>query len=427
MITNRFHATRDSYQIPAAVVAGGGGIALGRGVDMTDPQNPILIPDLSRFFAETLMVRGVDPGYEVSGDVIKDTFALLQSDSLESEAVTLNTYFRASYSLSSVGAALEHARSSRQDSHSAYVLLTHRGDSRVMSPGLFHVRDDLRPVAEGIDDDETAFTQFRRDFGTHYIHGLTYGLTIAIRGKTRSKDQDERDKLGARLKLGFGAFKGEGGVDAETKKHLQSSDLELTSEVNCGGTIPARPLVMSSFEEIAKFLKDLGAGQVRFKLAPVELHLASYWSLLDPARLPRCRSLLDPVRFGTAFSPPRGTFGVPAGTVIAWRPTPAHIENAADPAHAVIHPPEGWALCDGQEGRPDLRGRFVRGARDIGGVCETGGSESHDHKLVSGKVARIAGLVTASTSALTGAEKPALPHLPPFVQLVYIVKLDETH
>ena len=25
-------------------------------------------------------------------------------------------------------------------------------------------------------------------------------------------------------------------------------------------------------------------------------------------------------------------------------------------------PPYGWSLCDGQDGRPDLRGRFILGA-----------------------------------------------------------------
>ncbi|HEU0201644.1 MAG TPA: hypothetical protein VFR86_14570 [Burkholderiaceae bacterium] len=428
MTGDRFYATRDFYQIPATIVVGGGGIALGRGVDMTDPQNPVLVPDLLRFFSEPMRLRAAaaEEKYEVSGDAIKDTFALLQSDTVESEAATLNTYFRASYALSSVEGAMELARSSRRESHSAYVLLTHRGDSRVMSPQLWQVREDLRPLAESLEDDEAAFNQFRRDFGTHYIHAVTYGLTIAIRGSLRSSNEDDRKKLGTRLKAGFGAFKGEGGVAGEMSKQLQSADLDLTSEVNCGGTEPARPLAMSSFAEIAGFLKDISAGKIRFKLAPVEIHLASYWSLLDPARLPRCRSLLDPLRYGPRFNPAAGSFGVPAGTIIAWRPTTAHIENADDPARAVIRPPQGWALCDGQDGRPDLRGRFIRGAARLGAIGETGGAESHNHQLQSGTVARVSGLVTAGTSAVVSAKSPGQTNLPPFVQMVYIIKLDET-
>jgi hypothetical protein len=89
----------------------------------------------------------------------------------------------------------------------------------------------------------------------------------------------------------------------------------------------------------------------------------------------------------------------------------------------------GWALCDGQNGLPDLRGRFIRGADALGQVGSPGGSASHDHRLKvdQGTVARIAGLVTAKTSAVVNASEAAAEHLPPFLQLVYIIKLDETH
>ena len=44
---------------------------------------------------------------------------------------------------------------------------------------------------------------------------------------------------------------------------------------------------------------------------------------------------------------------VPKGVILMWSGTPADI-------------PSGWALCDGQDGRPDLRGRFIRAwANDI--------------------------------------------------------------
>lgn len=33
-------------------------------------------------------------------------------------------------------------------------------------------------------------------------------------------------------------------------------------------------------------------------------------------------------------------------------------------AGAVVDIPAGWALCDGNGGRPDLRGKFVVGAGD---------------------------------------------------------------
>ena len=43
---------------------------------------------------------------------------------------------------------------------------------------------------------------------------------------------------------------------------------------------------------------------------------------------------------------------LPRGTIVAWNHTTA---------------PAGWALCDGQNGTPDLRGRFIRMQNDHGG------------------------------------------------------------
>lgn len=55
---------------------------------------------------------------------------------------------------------------------------------------------------------------------------------------------------------------------------------------------------------------------------------------------------------------------IPVGGIIIW-------SGAAD---AV---PEGWALCDGQNGTPDLRNRFVLGGGGTREVGENGGEETH--------------------------------------------------
>ncbi|MGY0034464.1 hypothetical protein [Pedobacter sp. NJ-S-72] len=40
----------------------------------------------------------------------------------------------------------------------------------------------------------------------------------------------------------------------------------------------------------------------------------------------------------------------------------------------------GWALCDGNEGRPNLTDRFVLGAGSRYAVSQTGGDENHEIK-----------------------------------------------
>lgn len=53
---------------------------------------------------------------------------------------------------------------------------------------------------------------------------------------------------------------------------------------------------------------------------------------------------------------------IPTGGIIIW-------SGAAD---AI---PDGWALCNGENGTPDLRGRFVLGSSDSRAIGSVGGSE----------------------------------------------------
>ena len=67
---------------------------------------------------------------------------------------------------------------------------------------------------------------------------------------------------------------------------------------------------------------------------------------------------------------------IPANIVIMW-------------SGAIVDIPEGWFLCDGQNGTPDLRNRFVVGAGSTYTLSATGGSKdsvsiSHTHTAAIG-------------------------------------------
>jgi microcystin-dependent protein len=121
--------------------------------------------------------------------------------------------------------------------------------------------------------------------------------------------------------------------------------------------------------------------------------------------------------------------------------------------------PVGWALCDGQSGRPDLRGRFVVGYNpydtDYNAINKTGGEKTHilsisempshnhadlegDDTSHGGNSASIDGTARWLVSALTTDTKNAKipnsktgytggnqPHenRPPYYTLAYIIKL----
>ena len=119
---------------------------------------------------------------------------------------------------------------------------------------------------------------------------------------------------------------------------------------------------------------------------------------------------------------------IPAGIIAMWGGAAADI-------------PDGWALCDGQDGRPDLRNRFVLGAGNSYAVGAKGGeathkltvsempSHSHTISVYRGTTAQdgsnpmalyASGATLTSSSAGSGA---AHNNMPPYYALCYIIKL----
>ena len=67
----------------------------------------------------------------------------------------------------------------------------------------------------------------------------------------------------------------------------------------------------------------------------------------------------------------------------------------------LVDIPNGWALCDGNNGTPDLRGKFVRGSNDGIDPGGTGGIELHRH-IVTGWVVWTNPAHTHQVTGLTG-------------------------
>ena len=123
---------------------------------------------------------------------------------------------------------------------------------------------------------------------------------------------------------------------------------------------------------------------------------------------------------------------LPAGIILMW---PRDIEDI----------PPGWALCDGTNGTPNLRDKFVVGAGDDYALGETGGQISVDTLHTHGPGdysalpspasiygAEIGVHVTTryhehahaitGTSAIAG--DPEQDNLPPYHALIFIIKLE---
>jgi microcystin-dependent protein len=131
-------------------------------------------------------------------------------------------------------------------------------------------------------------------------------------------------------------------------------------------------------------------------------------------------------------TPAQLNFPVPQGFIGFW-------------SGAIAGIPAGWALCDGTQGTPDLRSKFVVGAgsdyavNDTGGSASTGMAGSHTHTLnnTTANPTVTTGPVQAGTGAtvVTGVTAVAHTHtanligdhqhssLPPYLALAYIMKL----
>ena len=110
---------------------------------------------------------------------------------------------------------------------------------------------------------------------------------------------------------------------------------------------------------------------------------------------------------------------IPAGIIVLWFGSIGTI-------------PAGWILCDGNNGTPNLKNKFVVGAGDTYAVDETGGNINHNHGFIgNGHTHDLVAGPDINTGAAfnntTGSEVAAgitdnENGLPPFHALAYIMK-----
>jgi len=84
-------------------------------------------------------------------------------------------------------------------------------------------------------------------------------------------------------------------------------------------------------------------------------------------------------------------------------------------AGAIVDIPAGFVLCDGNNGTPDLRDKFVVGSGSTYAVDATGGALTHTHAASSPPI-------TPGAAATAVIVTDAANHLPPYYSLAYIMK-----
>ncbi len=95
--------------------------------------------------------------------------------------------------------------------------------------------------------------------------------------------------------------------------------------------------------------------------------------------------------------------------------------------------PAGWGLCDGTQGLPDLRDKFIKGAPAETNPGGTGGveqhrhtyiSEAHEHDMKSGNyIAEGTGYDDETDWEVTSGSTGYAYNAPPYYEMVLIGKL----
>lgn len=100
---------------------------------------------------------------------------------------------------------------------------------------------------------------------------------------------------------------------------------------------------------------------------------------------------------------------IPVGVITMW-------------SGSVDTIPDGWALCNGENGTPDLRNRFIVGAGDSYSVGNTGGVES----VIMYDTLRTGGSIMSrfySIPEKAGENTYTWDNRPPYYALCYIMKI----
>jgi hypothetical protein len=103
--------------------------------------------------------------------------------------------------------------------------------------------------------------------------------------------------------------------------------------------------------------------------------------------------------------------GLPAGVVVMW-------------SGDIDQIPEGWALCDGNDGTPDLRDRFVLGAGDTMAIGDSGGNPIGSLGYTTGNAVDTYGQCGTHCGGLTVVTSvTGVGGDPSYYALAYIVRL----
>ena len=127
-----------------------------------------------------------------------------------------------------------------------------------------------------------------------------------------------------------------------------------------------KDLVDSNKEEVLRVIDGLTDEVASLENQVNDLFLTTF-NPNDNTHGATCKAISDFIesKLQDSFLPQIQRLLMPSGTIVIWSGSSSNIPN-------------GWYLCDGTNGTPDLRGRFVLGSNSTHLSGSTGGSATYD-------------------------------------------------
>lgn len=254
-------------------------------------------------------------------------------------------------------------------------------------------------------------------FGTHYIMSVQTGFRIEILATINSTDMTEQENFKASLK----AWVANVNAGSSTKQSVSSKNTTIVCKISSGGIEPRMASIIEGYEKISSFIDSVKQGKYTVYNGPIGAYVQSYNG-----------TLLNYPQTAEIFKANPNVVhidGLPIGSIIAWNPKSEDIVNG------VITPPQGWAICNGDNDTPNLCGRFIKGIdkdqknvfdpKDISSVTITNTTtDITDERLkrnveLDGRFGAIGNHQHSYSFTISNQDL-----LPPYLTLVYIIKLE---
>ncbi|MBE9584622.1 hypothetical protein IM792_09210 [Mucilaginibacter sp. JRF] len=428
---NTYYSSKTNIEIDDIPIDYGSAVKIGKGVNLENPNDPIAMNKdlldvneheaLANLYGVRLKADTTKPiDYDEARK--KEVINYYENENEDFLAFMLQAKFGVKAGFASYGASLSFVRQKRNEGKLIIFDATSRilrgqdiKDLNIKNSQLKSLKD-----IESLNDEAVRYDRFVNQFGTHYINSITYGYSISIFGSIKTTSESVKTQFSAY----FRNLAVRANIDAAMESFFSNQDITINAAIDAGGN--SSIFYLTTFPQIRDFFDGLNSGKIKLYPTAVAFKATSFRPLINPNEFPKIYTMMLPYPGEKAASP----FGVPKGTIIAYNPINIQniIKSNSPDKELENQIPDGWAICDGRDGTPDLRNRFILAAADAKELSTIGGQAEHFHTGTTDQQNDLGGIEKGNDAEAPGRHTHTFKtnpesNIPPYFKVVYIIKL----